>query len=176
MTDRLPGGLRVRAEIVADAPAIAAVHEAAFPTDAEARLVSDLRRSGALRLSLVAEADGLVLGHIAFSPVQIDAPGAVVAGLGLAPVAVRPEHQGRGIGAALIRRGLALLRAERVPYVVVLGEPAYYGRFGFGPAHARGIGNEYGARDAFMIVELVPDGLPDQPGVARYGEAFARFG
>jgi putative acetyltransferase len=158
-----------RPEHARDVAAIRGVLEAAFPTPAEARLVDALRANGRLALSIVASHGAGVIGHIAFSPVQVGEAG----GLGLAPMAVLPEHQSRGVGALLVREGLATCVAQRQGFVVVLGEPEYYGRFGFERASARGLDNEYGADEAFMVLEFVPGSLPEQGGLVRYAPEFA---
>lgn len=126
--------MEFREERQGDAAVIAAVTAAAFEghpysDGREPLIVAGLRAAGALRLSLVAEEGGEVLGHLAFSPVTI--AGADLGWFGLGPVSVRPDRQGQGIGAALIRAGLARLREGGVAGVVLLGEPAYYSRFGF---------------------------------------------
>ncbi|MCA8951900.1 MAG: N-acetyltransferase [Planctomycetes bacterium] len=168
--DRL---VNLRAARAADAPAIQAVLLAAFPTGAEARLVDALRRAGNLTLSLVAELDGAIVGHAAFSPVTL---GGERGGFGLAPVAVRPGFQDRGLGSALIRAGLDRCRELAVPFVVVLGHPTYYPRFGFERADRRGLDNVYGATDAFFVLELAAGGIPAGGGLVRYGAEFAAFG
>src|SRR5262245_38064758 len=117
----------IRPERAGDEAAIRAVHRSAFPADAEARLVDRLRANGKARVSLVAEADGLVVGHVLFSPVTVEGRSTCV-GLGLAPLAVAPDHQRRGVGSALVREGLAACRRQGCGFVVVLGHPAYYPR------------------------------------------------
>jgi putative acetyltransferase len=163
----------IRPEQIEDAAPIRAVHCAAFPTDAEARLVDCLRTSGRARVSLVAEVDGLVIGHVVFSPVSVVAPSGCTHGLGLAPVAVLPDHQRGGVGSALIRVGLAACRRQGCAFVVVLGHPDYYPRFGFRRASDVGLGNEYGADKAFMVLELQPCSLPPEGGLVKYGPEFA---
>ncbi len=126
--------MEIRAERRGDEAAIAAMIEAAFDQaehsdGTEAMIVERLREAGALTLSLVADADGDLVGHIAFSPVTI--AGDDVGWFGLGPVAVSPGRQRRGIGDRLIRAGLGQLQAMGAAGCVVLGEPAYYGRFGF---------------------------------------------
>ena len=116
----------IRPEAAADRPAIDALLRAAFGGTDEARLVANLREAGDLPVSLLATAGGAILGHIALSPLAAERPA-----LALAPVAVTPGAQGRGIGAALVREALARAGGAAV---VVLGDPAYYGRFGFRPA------------------------------------------
>lgn len=159
--------MTLRAEQAGDAAAISALLTACFPTPDEARLVERLRADGDLAVSLVEEDQGLVVGHVAFSP--LDAAG----GVGLAPVAVARAHRRRGVAEALIREGLARCRARGDRFCVVLGEPAYYGRFGFRPAREVGLVDEYGGGDAFQALELVPGGLPRDHGLVRYAKAFA---
>jgi len=120
--------VRVRDEAPADVGAIHAVVASAFGRSDEARLVDALRAAGKATISLVADHDGRVVGHVLFSPVTLaGAPSAS----GLAPLAVVPPMQRRGIGGALVRAGLDRCRAAHRPFVVVLGSPDYYGRFGF---------------------------------------------
>ncbi len=156
-----------------DLDAIHRVHAAAFETDAEARLVDALRANGTLIVSLVAEVDGGIAGHIAFSPVTVD--GKDVGGIGLAPVAVLPAHQREGIGGALIRAGIA--ECERLAYgfVVLLGHPEYYPRFGFVKASSFNLGNEYGADDAFMAYEIKNGAIPAGGGLIRYAAEFGEL-
>ncbi|HLQ38587.1 MAG TPA: N-acetyltransferase [Planctomycetota bacterium] len=161
----------IRPERADDAAAIRAAHRASFPTDAEARVVDRLRASGNARVSLVAESNGRVVGHILFSPVAIVAAATRLPGLALAPLAVTPAHQRCGIGSALVRDGLATCRREGHAFVVVLGHPEYYPRFGFRRASTAGLGNEYGADEAFMVFELQPGSLP-ATGLVRYGAEF----
>ncbi len=163
----------IRPEQRADEPAIRAVHVAAFPTDAEAVLVERLRAAGRLRVSLVAVVEGEVVGHIAFSPVSLDER---VAGLGLAPVAVLPAVAGRGVGGTLVREGLSACRAAGAGLVVVLGDPAYYARFGFQPAFTFGLRDTYGGGDAFQAIEMSPGAAPAGGGLITYAEEFAGFG
>ena len=163
----------IRAEQPNDGDAIRRVLEAAFPTAAEARLVDLLRRNDHLRLSLVAEADGAIVGHIGFSPIEVD--GEPEGGIGLAPLAVLPSCQRQGIGSRLIRAGLAACQRAGYGFVVVLGSPLYYPRFGFTRADRRGLANEYGADEAFMVLELRAGTIPEGGGMVRYGPEFAEF-
>jgi len=163
--------ITVRPERPDDAPAIRRVHEAAFPTTLEGRLVDALRDAGRLTVSLVAERDREVVGHVAFSPVTLDGAPGVTDGVGLAPVAVLPAHQRRGVGAQLVREGLAACAAAG--FVVVLGDPAYYGRFGFAPASRWGLRDEYGGGEAFQALELRSGGIPAGAGLVRYAPEFA---
>jgi putative acetyltransferase len=129
--------VRIRAEAEQDASAIAAVTQAAFAGHPHSRqtehhIVAALSAAGALLVSLVAEAKGEVIGHVAFSPVRID--GADMGWVGLGPVSVRPDQQGRGIGTRLVEAGLAAVRNLGKRGCVLVGEPGFYGRFGFRPA------------------------------------------
>ncbi|MEE1611790.1 GNAT family N-acetyltransferase [Microvirga sp. CF3016] len=124
----------IRPEIAEDIPSIRAVTVAAFKgapysSGTEAAIVDALRDAGALTLSLVAEDHGRIIGHVAFSPITIN--GEAGRWFGLGPVSVEPGEQRRGIGQALIRDGLERLRAAGAEGCVLLGDPAYYRRFGF---------------------------------------------
>jgi putative acetyltransferase len=163
----------IRPEQPGDADAIRAVQEAAFPTPAEGALVDALRRSGRLTLSLVAVAHDQIVGHVAFSPITVT--GREV-GHGLAPLAVLPGRQRQGIGGRLVREGLEWCRKSGVPFVVVLGSPAYYGRFGFGPASRWRLSDEYGGGAAFQVIELCVGSIPPSGGLVKYAPEFAAFG
>ena len=156
----------LRDETPADFAAIAALLEAAFPGPGEAGLVEALRAAGDLRLSLVAETDGAVLGYAGFSVMRAPFPA-----LALAPVAVRPDRQGRGIGAALIIEGLRRAAAAGWRGVFVLGDPAYYQRFGFEIGQAAGFASPY-AGAHFMALALGGEPLPVTTGAVVHAPAF----
>jgi putative acetyltransferase len=164
----------IREEGPQDASAIRAVNEQAFGQPAEADLVDALRRSCADRLSLVAEENGVVVGHILFTPTVVESAGRQVVGMGLAPMAVLPERQRQGIGSALVERGLAALRIRGCPLVIVLGHPGYYPRFGFERASAHGLASQWeGVPDeAFMVLILDSQAMAGMRGVARYRPEF----
>ncbi len=124
-------------------------------------------------MSLVAIADGAVVGHILFSPVAL--PGSPdVAMMGLAPLAVAPQGQRRGVGGALVRAGLAACERLAIDAVVVLGHPDYYPRFGFAPASTYGIRSVYDAPDeAFLLLEIRRGALRGRSGTIEYHAAFA---
>jgi len=166
--------LVIRPEEARDVAAVRTVHQAAFPTPMEARLVDRLRDNGNASVALVAEREGQVVGHILFSPVTINGD-STGRGIGLAPVAVAPEHERTGIASRLIRDGLEACRAAGYRFVVVLGATEFYTRFGFARASTRGLGNEYQADEHFMVLELQPGSLPPQGGLVRYGPEFAEF-
>lgn len=164
----------VRDEAPADVDAIRDVVTRAFEQAAEAELVDALRRHGKATISLVAEQEGRVVGHVLFSPVTLaDDPSAPFAS-GLAPLAVSADVRKRGIGGALVRAGLARCRALGHAWVVVLGSPAYYGRFGFVDAGRYGLTSEYHVPPGvFQVIELAPDALLGRRGLVRYAEEFA---
>lgn len=160
----------IRKETPADIVTIRDITNAAFEAtkgtqSIEARIIDGLRAAGALPLSLVAVQGGEVIGHVAFSPVTID--GVDHGWLGIGPVAVRPDHQSRGVGLALIRAGLAQLRADDAAGCVVLGNPAYYLRFGF----AQHTGLTYAHAPAQYFMSQVIAG-PPQTGAVSYHSAF----
>jgi len=172
MTKRLTAlALVVREESPDDAAGVAAVVRAAFARDDEALLVERLRQAGALAFSLVAILDGAVVGHVAFSTVDVD--GAAGRVLGLAPLAVTPLYQGCGIGARLVEEGLARARERGVAAAVVLGHGGYYRRFGFDAASRYGIRYRVPVpADAFMAAELMAGALVRATGVVRYRPEF----
>ena len=162
----------IRAEQDKDRAAVHAVNASAFETPSEANLVDALREQAQPAVSLVAEDDGAIVGHIMFTPVSLSGhPGLKV--MGLAPMAVAPEHQRKGIGSALVRAGLEQCRQIGFAAVVVLGHPAYYPRFGFLPSTRFGIGSEYDvAEEVFMAMELQPAALSGKAGTIQYHPAF----
>ncbi|HUF48747.1 MAG TPA: N-acetyltransferase [Vicinamibacterales bacterium] len=165
------GGRRhVRLEEPGDREAIHQIHLASFPGPDEAHLVDALRAGGHLQVSLVAVAEDRIIGHVAFSPLRVDAASG---GVGLAPVAVLPEFRRRGIAAHLMREGLAASARAGAGFVVVLGDPSYYSRFGFEPAARWGLVDEYGGGDAFQALELRPGAMPEGPALVRYAPEFA---
>lgn len=149
--------MTIRPERAEDVEAIARVVEAAFGRAVEARLVERIRASEQYvpELSLVAEEDGEVVGHVMFSYVTLIGNGEEWPVLQLAPLAVTPERQSAGIGGALVRAGLELADARGEPLVALLGHPTYYPRFGFEPASEHGIEPpDRRQRPAFMIARL----------------------
>jgi putative acetyltransferase len=164
----------IRDETKTDIAAISAVTIAAFETleisnHTEQFIIAALRSANALTISLVAEADGFVVGHIAFSPVTI-ADGAT-GWYGLGPVSVLPEHQREGIGKALIRAGLSRLQNLNAKGCCLVGHPDYYGRFGF--EHVVGLFHEGVPQEAFFVLSF--DGQMPQ-GEVRFHEGFQADG
>jgi putative acetyltransferase len=165
--------MTIRAETPEDAVQVRRINELAFGQPAEADLVDRLRQACADSLSLVAEDEGVV-GHILFTPVVIESGERRVIGMGLAPMAVLPDRQRQGIGSRLVTRGLDLLRDRRCPFVVVVGHPEYYPRFGFAPASRLGLASQWeGIPDeAFLAIILDPGAMAGVSGVARYRDEF----
>jgi putative acetyltransferase len=159
-----PNVIEIRDEETKDEASIREVLVSAFPTEDEAKLVEALRNNGKVSLSLVAEKDGTVVGHIMFSLVTVNE----AQGIGLGPLAVRADHQNQGIGSMLIREGLSRCQGAH-DFCVVLGAPGYYGKFGFQRASDFGLQNEYGVDEEFRVVfwqEVKATGL------VRYGDEF----
>ncbi|MBS0206386.1 MAG: N-acetyltransferase [Planctomycetes bacterium] len=159
----------VRTEQPGDCRAIHEIHRHSFPTNIEAQLVDALRAAGRLSVSLIAEADQRIVGHIAFSPVTVTA-GHV--GAGLAPISVESAYRRLGIAAELVTTGLRACRAAGFTWAVVLGDPRYYSRFGFLPGPDFGLTDEYGGGTAFQVLELAPGSLPRSAGLVRYAHEF----
>jgi predicted N-acetyltransferase YhbS len=149
---------------------VAAAFLAEFGTTSEAALIRTMRARGELvaDLTLVAEDGGRIVGHIAFSEVTLD--GQRARGLGLAPVAVAPDVQGSGVGSQLIDTALELAEQRGWRFVVLLGHPGYYPRFGFAPAAPFGLTGDYGDHDGWMVRSLGDATVPS--GHVRYCSAF----
>ena len=159
----------IREELPEDIAAIREVNKRAFGQDQEPNLVETLRSNGASVLSLVATLDGQVAGHILYSPATI----AEISGAALAPMAVLPEYQRRGIGSKLIETGTRKLKAAGFPFIIVLGHPSYYPRFGFQPASTFGIKCEWDVPpEAFMLLILDHARMQGISGLAQYRPEF----
>ena len=151
--------IHIRLENEQDHEGVQTVNQRAFKQEAEARLVDALRAGGFARVSLVAEIDGQVVGHIMFSDLNIVIETGTVTALALAPMAVSPAFQRQGIGSALVRRGLQACKEQGHRIVVVLGHPDFYARFGFSAKLAERLESPYSGRASFMAAELVPGAL-----------------
>jgi putative acetyltransferase len=165
--------LRIRDETAADHAAVRQVHRLAFGQEEEARLVDVLRAGGFARVSLVAENDGQVVGHVLFSDLPIITPKGTVAALALAPLAVLPACQRQGIGSALVRQGLGLCRERGHRIVVVVGHPEFYPRFGFSSDLARQLQSPFSGKPSFMAAELASGALHGVRGRVVYPPPFA---
>lgn len=163
----------IRNEIDEDISAVRKVNRLAFGRPDEARLVDQVRANCNQCFSLVGLVNSRVVGHILFSPVVIEGPSGRIKGMGLAPMAVRPDYQRQGIGSRLVIFGLGRLLRRRCPFVTVLGHPRYYPRFGFQPGHRFKVSSEWDCpRDAFMILILDRSKLPRISGTAHYRPEF----
>lgn len=169
-TDDHEENTQIRPETPSDAAVIREVTQAAFAkaehsSGTEGAIVDALRQAEAMTISLVAEADGVVIGHIAFSPVTVN--GRNEGWFGLGPVSVDPDRQGNGIGSRLVHEGLTLLQAKGARGCVVLGDPQLYTRFGFEQdprLRYEGVPPEYFMAQAFEF--------PMPEGPVAYHEAF----
>jgi len=166
--------ISIRKEKAEDAHGIRLVNEKAFGRLQEAELVDKLRLTCPKLLSLIALCEDQLIGHILFSPATIEGVHGVLEGMGLAPVAVLPDDQGKGMGSKLIRSGIDILEKDSCPFIIVLGHPHYYPRFGFEPASKYGIRCQWeGVPDgAFMILWLDKSKMKGVSGIAKYLEEF----
>jgi len=164
----------IRREQGGDEERIRLLNTRAFGQSAEADLVDALRKTCPDAVSLVAEREDKIVGHILFTPAVIEAQGREIRGMGLAPMSVLPEFQRQGVGSKLVQTGLDEMRKTRQPFVIVLGHPAYYPRFGFTRASRYEISSQYDnvPDEAFMILVLDEAALEGVSGVARYRPEF----
>jgi putative acetyltransferase len=166
--------IKIREEIFKDIDAIRTINEQAFGQPQEANIVDRLRANCDGLLSLVALQHENIIGHILFSPVTIEGNHGGLKGMGLAPMAVLPEFQRQGVGSGLVQAGIEILRESKCPFIIVLGHPEYYPRFGFEPASRYRIRSQWeGVPDpAFMILWLDKTGINHVSGVAKYRDEF----
>ena len=154
-----------------DDDAIRRLTDEAFGGPYESRLIDDLRAADLAAVELVAVEGTTIAGHILFSALAVMLDRQTVPSLALAPMAVRPDRQRRGIGGALVRAGLDLARVRDWQAVIVLGHPDYYPRFGFSAELAHPLEAPFSG-DAFMALELVPGALQGERGLVTYPPAF----
>jgi putative acetyltransferase len=164
----------IRREVPGDLSGVLAVNRAAFGGDAEAELVACLHADGDTLRGLVAVEGNRIVGHVLFSRLMIETERDAIAVAALAPLAVVPERQRLGIGTALVSRGLDACREMGLAGAVVLGDPAFYGRFGFRAEHAASFRTPWSGPH-LMAIELIPGGLGARSGILRYAAAFARL-
>jgi HAD superfamily hydrolase (TIGR01509 family) len=172
LLDRLGDSLTLRFEAPGDEPAIRHLHEQAFNQSSEADLVDLVRRNGTAVLSMVAVQIDDVIGHVLLTPVTADTAPGRQGGLGLGPIAILPEWQRKGIGCRLMRACLEHVRGKGYDYVILLGDPAWYSRFGFKPARSFGLSSDYGDGDAFQVLSLRAGSLEGLQGLVRYVPEF----
>jgi len=168
------GTFAIRPERPEDSAAVITINDRAFAGTEESRLVGAIKRSGRPVISLIACSDDTPVGHIFFSPIQIQSEGPTIATLALAPMAVLPAFQRRGIGTLLVEEGLKECASRDCQVVVVVGHPTFYSRFGFGPANGMGLRSVYSAAgDAFMPLELSKGVLAGRTVFVEYPAEFA---
>ena len=160
--------IEIRTATPDDSAAVGEVHLAAFGGPAEAKLVQLICEREKALISLVALSDDRVVGHILYSRVTVTISPECFCAVGLAPIAVQPELQRKGIGSKLIREGLGRCRQAGYDAVVVLGDPNYYSRFGFLRGADFGLQNEYGVHDEFMVLPLSDGALEGISGMVKY--------
>jgi putative acetyltransferase len=153
---------------------IHSVNEQAFGRVSEAKLVDTLRLACTDHLSLVADDNGSIIGHLMFTPVVITDGKQKTEGMGLAPMAVLPSKQHQGIGTQLVDTGLQILKEKGCPFIIVLGHPEYYPRFGFQATSGRNIRTQWdGVPDeAFMILVMDHEAMQNVSGVATFRDEF----
>lgn len=166
--------VQIREEQGGDTPEIRLVNDEAFGQPTEGNIINALRQSCNNLLSLVAFIEGHLIGHILFSPVIIENGNGLIQGMGLGPMAVLPKYQRQGIGSKLVEAGLDMLKAQSCPFVIVLGHPDYYPRFGFQRASLHGIRSQWeGIPDeAFLVLILDELAMQGVSGIARYRREF----
>lgn len=152
---------------------VLALNRLAFAGEEEARIIAALTRDDLAVLSLVVTEGEKVTGHILFSRLEVEVDGRPVKAVALAPMAVLPDHQNKGIGSALVKRGVDLLAARGFEAVLVVGHTEFYPRFGFSAEAVRHIACPFQGLDAFMGLELKPGALAGESGTCRYPAAFA---
>ena len=165
--------LIIRSQKIKDYAAIAKVNNLAFERDNEAKLIEKTRKSDRFipELSLVAELDDKIVGHIMFSYIDLVAKETTKV-LALAPMAVLPEYQNKAIGSLLIKTGLAIATKIQAPMVIVLGEPKFYNRFGFEPASKYNIQSSFKVSDEYFMIKFLTEDYHNYPGKIVYPSAF----
>ncbi len=164
--------LNIREEIPSDYVAIREVNFQAFNKDKEPQIVEDLRANGNMVLSLVAEKDNQIVGHIVLSRMMIKKEdGTQVKVLAMGPVAVLPTVQKQGVGSQMIKESIRLATERGESAILLLGHKEYYPKFGFSPSLVVGIEHPFN-KENFMGVELIKDSLKDLKGRMKYSKAF----
>lgn len=163
----------IREEQLTDRSAIRSVLLAAFDDSMEADLVDRLRDNCPERVSLVATLRNVLVGYLLFTPSEIETSRGTIKGWALGPMAVHPDYQRSGIGSQLVHVGLAMLRERKALFVVVLGHPGYYPKFGFRAAARWHLRSEWDVpEEAFMILSLEPEFMMPVGGIVSYRKEF----
>lgn len=163
--------MHIRLERPDDGPAVVALNRQAFDGGYEADLIERLHAQGLAAVSLVAVEQEVIVGHILFSDLAVEVDGRAVRAVALAPMCVRHDRRGRGIGARLVRTGLEAVGTAQYQAVIVVGHPEYYPRFGFSSALVERLVSPF-AGNAFMGLELVAGALHGTAGKVTYPAAF----
>ena len=167
--------MNVRAETNNDWPAVYDLNLFAFDMEAEANLVDVLRNCATPHISLVAEIEDEIVGHIMFSPVELSGCSSAFI-MGLAPMAVKENFRGIGVGSKLVESGIEACKKLEVGAVVVLGHSRYYPKFGFNPAFNFNLSCEYDVpAEYFMAMELNEGSFDDVSGEIKYHPAFSEL-
>jgi len=165
--------IKIRPELPEDFQKVRHINIEAFDTEAEANLIEALRNSGIPLISLVAEVNGELVGYILFSPVTLAEDNSIIPIAGLAPMAVVPKCQRKGIGSMLVEEGIRCCKEAGYAAVVVLGHPDYYPQFGFAPSVKYGIKSQYDVPDEVVMVKELKEGaLANCSGTVKYHEIF----
>ncbi|MHC5076186.1 MAG: GNAT family N-acetyltransferase [Planctomycetota bacterium] len=163
----------IRQEQPEDITAIRMINELAFGRPEEADIVDKLRENCSDTLSLVAVQEGQIIGHIFFSPVVIENDEKEIHGMGLAPMAVIPDYQRKGVGSMLVKAGIEKIKQTLCPFIIALGHPEFYPCFGFERASIYGIRSQWEVPDeAFMVLILDNEVMSGVSGTASYREEF----
>jgi putative acetyltransferase len=163
----------IREEQRGDIAAVREVNDRAFGQTQEGEIIEQLRAGCKELVSLVATEGEKIVGHILFSPAIIESDGEEVNGMGLAPMAVLPEYQRKGIGSMLVQKGIEKIKQMGYPFIIVLGHAEYYRRFGFEQASIYGIKSQWDVPDeAFMVMILDGATMSGVSGTGRYREEF----
>ncbi|MHC4265625.1 MAG: GNAT family N-acetyltransferase [Planctomycetota bacterium] len=165
--------IEIRQEQPEDIPAIRIINELAFGQPQEANIIDNLRENCPDVLSLVAVQEGQIIGHILFSPAVIENDEDQVHGMGLAPMAVIPDYQRKGVGSMLVTAGIEKIKQTSCPFIITLGHPEFYPCFGFERASIYGLKSQWEVPDeAFMVLILDTAVMSDVSGTVRYREEF----
>ena len=161
----------IREEQPHDRPGVLQLNRDAFGGDGEAELIDKLHADGLVAVSLVAEEDGRIIGHILLSRLRLEMDGRLLRGLTLAPMAIAPARQRQGKGSGLVKAAIEAARQIGADAIIVLGHPGFYPRFGFSAQDAAKLASPF-TGDAFMALELTSGALAGQRGSVVYPAAF----